>query len=85
MAPIAPEVEEGLLELGIRPRDDTDPAVLRELLNAWYVFEIRQARLARREAEEIFGPQPIEPYRRRIEALRRKYWLLGLPVQRWYS
>lgn len=83
MPSLLPEVEEGLLELGIRPRLDTDPATLRELLNAWYVFEIREARLARREAERVFGPQPIAPYRRRIEELSRKYWLLGLPLERW--
>lgn len=84
MPSLRSSVERALLELGVRPDPQTDPSLLRDLLNAWYVFEIREARLARIEAERVFGPQPLEAYRRRIEALKRKYWLLGLPLDRWH-
>jgi hypothetical protein len=82
---IRPAVAEQLLEHGIRPREQTRPELVRELLNSWYVFEIREARIRRGELERALGAQPPEHYSARIHELRRRYKLLSLPVQRWYN
>jgi hypothetical protein len=82
---IRPSVAERLLAHGIRVTEATRPEFVRELLNIWYVFEIREARLRRRELERVLGPQPLSDYSARVMELRNRYRLLSLPIQRWYN
>lgn len=72
-----------LLDHGVAPKATTDPAVVRELLSALYVWEIRELRIRRRELERTLGPQPLADYARRLAALKERYALLGLPLPHW--
>ena len=77
-----PEVLATLLELGVRPTPETQPRAVYSHLRALLTFEIRDAKAKRRELERFFGPQPLDDYRREIEALRAKYRLLRrLPAE----
>lgn len=76
-------VLDALLGHGIAPRPTTEPAKVRELLAALYLFEVRELRERRRELEAVLGPQPLEPHSRRVTALRERYGLLGLPLALW--
>lgn len=79
-----PEILAALARRGIVPKSTTDPEKLRELVNDLYVFEIREAKLRRRELEAVMGPQPPGSYRERVIALKEKYRpLLGLPAEAW--
>lgn len=77
------DVRQPLAALGILPTAATPPAKVRALVNALYVFEIRERKLRRDELEEFFGPQPLDRYAEEIAALRRKYAPLSLPLERW--
>lgn len=72
-----------LLAHGIAPRPTTDPTNVRELLSALYVFEIRELRARRHELERVLGPQPLDAYARQVDALKRRYALLNLPLVHW--
>ena len=63
---------------GIRPASSTGPAVVREHLNDLYRHEIRTLR-RRVRAEEF----PRAEYADRVRALRKRYWLLSVPVVNW--
>lgn len=76
-------VLEALLRHGLAPRPATDPAKVRELLSALYLFEIRELRARRRELEAVLGAQPLDEYARQVEALRARYRLLELPLPHW--
>lgn len=78
-----PEVLNQLELFGLCPRSTTPPEKLREFLDALYLFEIRELRYRRKELETILGPQPLEPYREQLQALKARYTLLGLPIERW--
>ena len=82
---IRQSVARDLLSHGVRVREQTRPEFVRELLNTWYVFEIREARLRRLELERVLGPQPLSDYSAQVMDLRERYRLLSLPIQRWYS
>lgn len=73
----APVLEE-LGAHGIQPRGHTPPAVVRELLNDLYTFELRRLRgcLLRREF-------PKASYAARVVAIRRRYPLLSIPIDEW--
>lgn len=81
--PFKPGVMAALAVHGIVPKADSDPRQIRAFLNDLYTFQIRELRNMRREAEAILGPQPLEPYRRRVNALKERYALLSLPADRW--
>lgn len=71
-----------LLDLGVAPTPRTQPRTVYSHLRALLTFEIRDAKARRRELERFFGPQPLDDYRRQIEALRAKYHLLRrLPAE----
>ena len=74
----APEALEVLAGHGLCPRPDTPPALVREALSDLYRFEIR--RLKRRL---LAGEIVKERYSDHVIALRKQYWLLSVPVQRW--
>jgi hypothetical protein len=74
----APEALEILAGHGLQPGPDTPPAVVREGLSDLYRYEIR--RLKRRL---LAGEFPKAEYIDRVVALRARYWLLSVPIERW--
>jgi hypothetical protein len=74
----APEALEVLAGHGLRPGPDTRPAVVREALSDLYRFEIR--RLKRRL---LAGGIEKARYSDHVIELRKQYWLLSVPVERW--
>ena len=77
------EVLSALEALGVAPRPDTQPRLVYSFLRALYTFEIRERKARRREAEAFLGRQPLSIYSRQIDELRRKYFLLRVPVRQW--
>lgn len=73
-----PEVMEALLAHGLRPASQTPPAFVREALSGLYRHEIR--RLRQRLLRKEF---PKREYAGRVDALRRRYVLLKVPVALW--
>ena len=69
---------EALAGLGLAPRDETDPALLREQLNGLYRFELRRLR-DRHRAGKISKADYI-PH---VLDLRKKYWMLSVRVDKW--
>ena len=63
---------------GLCPGPDTRPAAVREALNDLYRYEIR--RLRRRL---LAGEFPKAEYLDHVVELRRRYWLLSVPVDNW--
>lgn len=79
-----PAILAELARRGIVPKEDTDPQLLRDLVGALYVFEIRERKLRHRELERILGPQPMGAYREAIRSLKEKYQpLLRFPAELW--
>jgi hypothetical protein len=74
----APEALEVLAGHGLRPGPDTQPAVVRDALSDLYRYEIR--RLKKRL---LAGDIPKDGYSAHVIELRRQYWLLSIPVERW--
>ena len=74
----APEALAILAEHGLQPGPGTRPELVREGLSDLYRYEIR--RLKRRL---LAGEFPKEDYIDRVVDLRRRYWLLSVPVERW--
>ena len=74
----APEALEVLAGHGLQPGPDTSPALVREALSDLYRYEIR--RLRRRL---LAGEFPREAYSGQVIDLRKQYWLLSIPVERW--
>jgi hypothetical protein len=74
----APEALEVLAGHGLCPGPDTPPAAVREALNDLYRYEIR--RLRRRL---LAGEFPKAEYLDHVVGLRRRYWLLSVPVDNW--
>ena len=74
----APEALEVLGGHGLCPGPGTPPAVVREALSDLYRYEIR--RLKQRLLD---GQFPKTDYIGRVIALRKKYWLLSIPHERW--
>lgn len=76
--PLRADVAEGLATHGIAAGPEDTPLALRERLNEAYLEEVR--RLRRRQRE---GEIPLSEYASHVEALKRRYPLLGLPVALW--
>jgi hypothetical protein len=74
----APEALAILAEHGLQPHRGTPPAVVRAALSDLYRYEIR--RLKRRL---LAGAFPKDEYIDRVIDLRKHYWLLSVPVERW--
>jgi hypothetical protein len=73
-----PQMLEALARLGLVPRDDTPPELLREQLNDLYRFELRRLR-DRHRAGEISKADYI-PH---VLELRKRYWMLSVRVDKW--
>jgi hypothetical protein len=74
----APEALEVLAGHGLCPGPGTPPAFVREALSDLYRYEIR--RLKRRL---LAGEVLKERYSDHVIELRKQYWLLSVPVDRW--
>jgi hypothetical protein len=74
----APEALEVLAGHGLRPGPGTRPAIVRGALSDLYRFEIR-----RLKARLLAGQVPKDRYIDYVIELRRQYWLLSIPVERW--
>jgi hypothetical protein len=74
----APEALEVLAGHGLCPNANTPPALVREALSDLYRFEIR--RLKRRL---LAGEVAMARYSDHVIELRKQYWLLSIPVERW--
>lgn len=73
-----PELLEALSRLGIVPLPHTQPSKARELVNDLYRYELRRLR-ERLVRQEI----PKAGYADRVIQLRKRYWMLSLPLQLW--
>jgi len=71
-------VVEGLAAHGIASGPQDTPATLRELLNEAYLEDVRRLRERQRS-----GEIPLAGYAAQVEALQRRYPLLGLPLSLW--
>ena len=74
----APEALEVLAGHGLCPGPNTPPAAVREALSDLYRYEIR--RLRRRL---LAGEVAKAEYSGHVIGLRKQYWLLSIPVERW--
>lgn len=63
---------------GLRPSATTPPAVVRDALSDLYRYEIRRLRRTL-----LDGGIEKQHYSAHVIALRKRYWLLSLPVQHW--
>jgi hypothetical protein len=71
-------VSSALRAHGLEPSDEDTAASLRERLNDLYLEEVRRLR-ERQRAGEIAKAD----YATHVEALRNRFPLLGLPLERW--
>jgi hypothetical protein len=67
-----------LAEFGLAPTAETPPELVREALNDLYRQELRRLR-DRHRAGDL--PKPI--FLDAVVAMRKKYWLLTLPLSAW--
>lgn len=74
------EVLETLAGHGLAPTERTPPALVRSALSDLYRYEIRALRNAL-----LAGRVQKERYIDHVLDLRRKYFLLSVPVERWIS
>lgn len=74
----APGALDVLAAHGLKPGIGTRPEVVRDALSDLYRYEIR-----RLKARLLAGDFPKREYVDRVIALRKQYWLLSVPVERW--
>lgn len=75
---LLPGVLAELRRHGLEPGPDDGPSALRERLNDLYLVEVRRLR-ERQRAGEI----PLRDYAGHVDALRRSFPLLELPLAAW--
>jgi hypothetical protein len=63
---------------GIIPRDDTPPELAHQFVTDLHLFEIR-----RLKKQMLAGEIPKDEYAKTVEALRKRYPILSLPVRFW--
>jgi hypothetical protein len=73
-----PEALNALAVHGLAPTRGTDPALVREALNDLYRYEIR-----RLKRQFVAGAIAKADYSPQVIALRRRYWLLSVPLHLW--
>ena len=78
MASWDPQMLDALAGLGLAPKDDTPPELLREHLNDLYRFELRRLRDSLRA-----GQVAKADYIGHVLELRKKYWMLSVRVDKW--
>jgi hypothetical protein len=67
-----------LYRYGVKPRPDTPPDMVREFINDLYVIEIRALRDQVRAG--VIRKQDLAS---RVKELRKRYFLLSVPIQEW--
>ena len=73
-----PELAEALAGHGLAPTPDTPPALARAAVDELYKYELRRLRDQLRRGDVTRAGFPA-----RVIALRKKYWVLTLPVSAW--
>jgi hypothetical protein len=73
-----PAVLEGLAGHGLKPLPRTSPQFLRDAVRELYRYEIKALRSAL-----LAGRVPKADYANQVIALRKRYWLLSVPLQLW--
>ena len=73
-----PEVLDRLADHGLKPLPSTAPGQLRDALRDLYKYEIKVLRAAL-----LDGRIPKGDYANHVVALRKRYWLLSVPLQLW--
>ncbi|MFY9608187.1 MAG: hypothetical protein WAU45_06165 [Blastocatellia bacterium] len=63
---------------GVRPSHDTPPDLIHEFINDLYVIEIRALRNQVRAG--VIRKQDLAS---RVKQLRKRYFLLSVPIQEW--
>jgi hypothetical protein len=73
-----PELLEALSALGIIPQPHSTPEKVKEVASDLYRYELRRLRdrLLKREI-------PKAGYSDRVIQLRRRYWMLSVPLHQW--
>jgi hypothetical protein len=72
------DILEALAAHGVRPLAETPPEVVREAISDLYRYEIRRLRSAL-----LAGRVAKREYADHVVALRRRYWVLSVPVDLW--
>jgi hypothetical protein len=72
------EFLDSLASLGLAPTPETPPSLVRAALNDLYRYELRTARDRLRA-----GAFEKSTYLDLVVSLRKKYWLLTLPLTAW--
>lgn len=72
------DILEALVRHGLRPRPDTPAAVLRDAVLGLYKYEIKRLR-----GDLLAGRIERRDYAGHVVTLRKRYWLLSVPVQLW--
>ncbi len=80
MLTVRPEILEQLSRHGVHPRDGTSLAQVRTFVRDLYNFELRQQRDRVRDGS-LNKADLVEA----VHALRRKYWVLSVPVDEWIA
>ncbi len=73
-----PQVSEELERHGVRPTPATPPELVHEFVSDLYRFELRRLR-----KRQVRGEIKKQDYAAHVVALRKKYILISVPVQRW--
>jgi hypothetical protein len=73
-----PRVLAALATHGLAPRPATSPQQLRDAVRDLYKYEIRRLR-----SELLAGRIRKTDYAGHVVELRKRYWLLSVPVQLW--
>jgi hypothetical protein len=73
-----PEVLEQLAEHGLKPLPSTTPLQIRDALRDLYKYEIKVLR-----SSLLAGRIAKPDYAGHVIALRKRYWLLSVPLQLW--
>ncbi len=73
-----PELRTALADLGFAPRPHTPPALVRDAVDELYKVELKRLRL-----RHLRGEVAKADFADRVIQLRKKYWVLTLPVAAW--
>ena len=73
-----PQIFDELQRHGVRPTPATPPELVHEFVNDLYRFELR-----RLKTRQVRGEIKKQDYAAHVVALRKKYILVSVPVQRW--
>jgi hypothetical protein len=73
-----PDILDELARHGLKPQPSTAPQQLRDAVRDLYKYEIKRLR-----ADHIAGLIHKRDYAGHVIELRKRYWLLSIPMPRW--